>query len=359
MPGNQIEIDYGDLLRRLKDVRDYLAELRYIDLAQQRIHDHNKAATLSGLANSDDSYEWFNLELGTRYPFTESMLVPFPAIRTGQAQANELLIPLLAEAHQWTESQMVYLDHRIQEIMHYRHNGYAPMDWHLEKVSNSLAGVDSNFGFLEGELSRWTGTAATDFRSGFYSKYRTVRENQLRLVEGLRAALTVSRRSIEYSQQSAINAVTSTREALLDQLRLRSIRVTGKTEKVVLLATAGMYSVIAVLLPPAGLWAAAVATAIAFGASVAASELPPASIEDDQLIEGVSAEELHLDLHAAIQKVESFLYRNLDELHDNLRSVRSEVGSLYRPHEIIPKRPHITDGASPAEFHHSSSGEYP
>ena len=63
MPSNEIEIDRGKLHSDLDDVGDYLAELRYIDLAQQHIVQRNHEYAAAGTASGTNPIQ---VQLGTQ-----------------------------------------------------------------------------------------------------------------------------------------------------------------------------------------------------------------------------------------------------------------------------------------------------
>lgn len=353
MPSNEIDIDHGKLQRDLRDVGDYLAELRYIDLAQQHIVQRNHEYAADGTASGTNLIQ---VRLGTQYPFmSQAIMAPTTVSPESELRHFEVLAE---QARQWATNEMAFLNHLIREIMHYPIHGYALMDGNLQRVQTTLeTRVEDDFGYLDGQLSDWEGTAADEFKSLFYKKQAPARLNQQYLITALQGALEVSRRIVEYSQQSVINAVTAAREVLLEELYLRSVDGGGAPPKAALIVFAGAATVFHALIGAGGLWGAALAT-ISFSASTAASELP-AELTEAQDVGGGSAEEICVGLLDAIREVDRFLIRELDYLHDNLRRLHGTIEELRTDHLILPKRPLLVDGVSGEEFYHDSSKQYP
>ena len=353
MPSNEIDIDHGKLQRDLRDVGDYLAELRYIDLAQQHIVQRNHEYAADGTASGTNLIQ---VRLGTQYPFmSQAIMAPTTVSPESELRHFEVLAE---QARQWATNEMAFLNHLIREIMHYPIHGYALMDGNLQSVWNTLeTRVEDDFGYLKGNLSAWEGEAAREFKNLFYHKQEPARRNQQYLIRALQGALEVSRRAVEYSQQSIINAVTAAREVLLEELYLRSVDGGGAPPKAALIVFAGAATVFHALIGAGGLWGAALAT-ISFSASTAASELP-AELTEAQDVGGGSAEEICVGLLDAIREVDRFLIRELDYLHDNLRRLHGTIEELRTDHLILPKRPLLVDGVSGEEFYHDSSKQYP
>jgi hypothetical protein len=354
MADNAIAIDRFQLNRDLKDVGEYLAELRYIDLAEPYIVERNREIAASGVPIG---HNYVQVQLGTQFPFTsQSILLPDTASTEIELRAFDTLA---GQASQWAAGEMDFLVHLIRGIMHYPTEGYGPMDGSLDGVRETLeTEAQENFGYLGDEIADWEGTAASEFKSLFYNKYGDARDNQMYLVGALRGALEASRRIIEFSQQSVINGVTEAREALLDQLRLRAAGddISGSA-RVALMVLAGAATVLGAVVE-APLWAAATVASVEFGAG-AAAEAIPTELAEDRDIKGASAEELHVSLLDAIRDVDAFLGRELDYLHDELRSLRGTVRSLHDEHLILPKRPRLAEGVGGEEFYHTSSEQYP
>lgn len=354
MPSNEIDIDRGKLHRELDDIGDYLAELRYIDLAQQRIVQRNQEYAAAGTASGANPIQ---VQLGTQYPFmSQAIMAPTTVSPESELRHFEVLAE---RATQWAANEMAFLGHMIQEIMHYPISGYALMDGYLQNVWTTLhTFVEEDFGYLDGHLSDWEGTAADEFKSLFYKKQEPARRNQQHLITALQGALEVSRRTVEYSQQSVINAVTAAREALLEELYLRSVDGGGALPKAALIVIAGAATVLGSVLGTYSLWSAVTLESVAFAAGTAATTLP-ADLTDERGIGGGSAEEIYVGLLDAIREVNRFFSRELDYLHDQLRRLQGTVRDLRKSYLILPKRPPLADGVSGAEFYHNSSEQYP
>lgn len=354
MPSNEIDIDHGKLQRDLRDVGDYLAELRYIDLAQQHIVQRNHEYAADGTASGTNLIQ---VRLGTQYPFmSQAIMAPTTVSPESELRHFEVLAE---QARQWATNEMAFLNHLIREIMHYPIHGYALMDGNLQSVWNTLeTRVEDDFGYLDGQLSDWEGTAADEFKSLFYKKQAPARLNQQYLITALQGALEVSRRIVEYSQQSVINAVTAAREVLLEELYLRSVDGGGALPKSALIVVAGAATVLASVVGMTSLWGAVTLESVAFAAGTAASELP-ANLSDEREIGGGSAEEIYVSLLDAIREVNRFFIKELDYLHDDLRGLRETIEELRADHLILPKRPLLVDGVSGEEFYHDSSKQYP
>jgi hypothetical protein len=355
MADNQIVIDRGQMYRDLRDIGDYLAELRYIETAMQHIRDRNQQFAQSGEPVGASS---FQVQLGTQYPFTSpQIMTPATANIAAEMQVFETLA---AAADQWASNEMTYLNHLVQQVMCYPIHGYGLIDGHLEAVWTVLeTRVEADFGYLGGELDAWSGTAASDFKSLFYHKFEISRRNQQFLVRSLQGGLAASRRIVEYSQQSLVNAVAGAKAVLLEQLYLRSMNGGGIVSRPVVLVVAGALTVLGAVTGGVSLWLAAGLTAGGFGASVAASEIPAAHVSQDHSIEGGSAEDVCLSLADALGDVSAFLGSELDYLHDELRRVRMKIQQLHDDYLICPKRPMLADGVDGEDFYHTSSEQYP
>lgn len=352
----EIAIDRFDLNRKLGEVHDYLAELRHRELAIRFMADRNEEhkwdQTFTHMIYGD---QVIHVEVGTHFPIHLGPLY-VPAERDPGDDRKDIRY-LGDRAREWAESEMTYLTQVVKEVMTYPLTEYETLNGHLDNIFATLeTRVEDDFGYLEGQLGYWQGPAADEFRAHFYNKFGSVKVNQMKLVRSLQGALEVSRRTVEYAQQSVVNAVTGARDALRESLEISAGPDAGVT-KAVLLAVAGSFTVYGALVGTP-LWAAALAGG-GFAAGVAAAELP-AEGTAERSIGGTSAQAHFDSLLDAIRETTGYLGRELDLLHDELRQLRKEVDAQEEAHLMYLKRPAMADGGVGGEvFYHVSSEQYP
>lgn len=345
-----VPFDRFELNRIISDIRRYLAELECIDRTLEYIAERHHIPH----AGPGPAYNYLDIPLGTTYPFTRRM--GKPGIPFDEAQVHSDLRHIAAEADRWATTNIESLRDVIRPIVHPSISTYDQMINALWDAHRLLSGrVLQDFGALLNNLGDWKGTAAESFAHNFYGRFSNVRANQLAFFERHLGALAVFKATTQFSQHSVMNAVSSARDALLEQLRRHSESDTTVSPKEFLTIASIGTSVLSIVLggnPLVGVTGAIVST----GLTVASAALPEEATE--QAIIGASADELFMSLYDAVREIEAFVGREHDLIHSELRRVASDVSELRSAGLLAPPAPRLTDGVDGRSFHHVSSDQY-
>jgi hypothetical protein len=345
-----VPFDRFALNRAISDIQHYLAELECIDRTLAYIAERHHVPH----AGPGPAYHYLDIPLGSTYPFTRRM--GKPGLPFDEAGVQRDLRGIAAAADRWASSNIQSLRDVIRPIVHPSVSTYDQMISSLDQAHRLLSGeVLFDFGALSNNLGDWKGEAAENFADEFYARFPNVRYNQRATLQSLLGALAVMRATVQFSQHSVMNAVTSGREALREQLKHHSEgNPTLSTKDFLTIASIGT-SVLALLFGQVPL-AAVSLSAIGAGLTLGSAALPDNTPAEQ--IAGATADDLFRSLFDAVRDIDAFVGREHDLMHSELSQVATDVSSLRAARLLSPPRPHLVDGVDGATFHHLSSSQY-
>jgi hypothetical protein len=350
--------DQYKLHNDLADIGTYLAELHYVDQV---------FAYLNGLQASwwhaiTPGQFHFAVDFGGTVPFRRVWDVPEHFIRRlpwqdSKEEEIRAQIQLYAETSPtWASANMETVRAMIEPLAHPTSAGYLNDLIHpVRDVLNDLQdGINDDFAKLRHTLGRWEGAAADQFANNFYHPFANTLDSQERLLIAFLGGLATSHTIVEATQQSLMNVVHHTREALHEQLQLRAqeaVAARQQSIKDVLIITGTAVAVASTV--GSGLWPPAA------GATSAALNLGAGTLSEDTAVEhriiGTTADELLTALVAALSRIDSNAHNQYIDLDENLNKVLMRVnelrnGSSGADGRLVPIRPHIVDGVDSSDW---------
>jgi hypothetical protein len=340
------------LYEYIEDIGNYSAELRYIDDALAYLE------SVRGPIGEGQSFP-LDVTLGETYPFTVHIPVPQFQAEEQAATIQNGLSGLAQNASRWASANTQTLVSRIPPITDRNAKQYEFHDEKLQAVSDALKTVPSDLGLLANNLNDWKGEAAEAFADYFYEPFDNVIHNHGWLVSKIQDAVRTCQGIVNLSQNSLMDLVTATREALDEQLRdrrdqHRPTRVSTKDLLLIGTLATGLLAVATTWVPPvsATLWAASVS--LGYAAAVV-----PEEDAEKVTVEGQSAEELSNALSDHVGQILQNSQSNYDALETKVREVADwvEERRTDRRHPLFAPRPSIVN-ADPDEFYHDTSSQY-
>jgi hypothetical protein len=331
------EFDRDRLEQMVNEIGGYLAELYYIEdvLRLHEEYDHSRWF-LVGFSTAHRPTSTITVELGIpEFRYTLDLRV-LPDVE--QDVLNQL------EEHRKSavrkaEGDIGYLQAGLGPLVHPTVTAFDLIDGRLRTIQSlHRIRTEDDFGKLSELSSDWYGLAAKDFFNEFYNPFSKVREVQESLIKSVRAGFAISKGIVRFSQNSLMNAVVNTHEALREQLQAHSAGAPGVTNRQVLMVTSGALSILSTAVNVNRIWAitAELASQIV---GYTAQKLPDDA--DEVAIQGQTADEIFDSLVQAKRVIDEYVSNQTDELRGQLAEVKDEVDALR--HRLHPARPHLAD----------------
>jgi hypothetical protein len=214
--------------------------------------------------------------------------------------------------------------------------------------------VSHDFGKLRHTLGNWSGEAAEDFATNFYNPFEQSLASHHRMLASLATGLEAAHTTVDLSQQSLMNVLHATRDALLEQLHKRPQQAAAEQQDQ---STKHALIIVSAFVPVAkgrDLWANSLDLASA-GTSAVASGATPQPMREHALTGG-TAEELLLALNEAIKVIDERSDKQYRELDEQVRGVLSRMESIRDTPDgengrLVPRQPRLLDGTNSSDFH--------
>lgn len=352
--------DHRQLGEMVNEIGGYLAELRHIDLVltyrdafletpYMEPPDEQDLAGNPGISSTSYYEKW--IHLGETYPFA----IVIPVYAAYGSEVEKAISQLSTDARTWAADRMRGLNELVRPIAFPVVSTHDSVIDKIQAVYTELRRVRTDFGELNNNLSSWTGDAAENFADHFYEVFPDALSNQRAVLIELISTTAVSKAIINYSQQSLMNAISSARETLREQLLHRSLGSERTSIKEFLSVTSTVTGAVGLLLtsyPPLGIPLSALSTIM----GVASLALPEEAVP--QRIEAKSAEGVEAAISLALAEIKNYVDRSYDELYQRLNNVRIQVNDLLDRELLLPARPDLADSISGEDFHHVTSSRY-
>lgn len=338
MPEGLVQFDREQLVQMVNEIGDYLAELYYIEhVIRLREEVDFSRWYLVGFMTAHRPTNKIVVELGIpEYRFNIEMRV---------LPAEEEAIRSQIESYQETarekaRGQIDFFRQSIGPLLHPKTSGFELIERRLNTVlSLHRITTEDDFGEISDLSSEWHGLAARDFFREFYNPFAKVREVQSDLIEALIGGFAIAKGIMRFSQNSLMNAVTNTHEALREQLQWHSSGDHGASaKKRVLMVSSSAASILSAAGRGNLLWAIG-SEGIAQVLGFVAAELP--NDAEETSIEGQAADEILHGLVQAKTSIDEYVSNQHDHLKGQLAGVREEVDALR--HRLYPGRPYLAD----------------
>ncbi|MEE6259514.1 hypothetical protein [Plantactinospora sonchi] len=360
MAYGSIPFNHYLLEKNLTDIGTYLTELRYID--QVVTYLDSVASSLwevirEGLGSAGTSgHSDIVVDFTGTAPFRRAWRLPEgggPGLSwrdQNEDEAWQQIRKYEVEAREWAGANLTTIREMVTPMLHPAGSVYLDdMIWPVRDALHRLEDhVPNDFGKLTYSLGDWKGDAAQEFAANFYHPFQHTLESHRRMLSAFAGSLASARAIVEATQQSLMNVVHHTREALLEQLRLRSQHAAADSEKsvknVLVLASA-----VVPVFTSDNRWEVGLELA---GAAAALGE----AAMKEHVLTGSTAEELLLALTGALTVIENHSGDQYVALDREVQNVLARMKSiLHRPDgedgQLVPSRPRLVDGTDSSDFY--------
>ncbi|AVT30155.1 hypothetical protein C6361_12350 [Plantactinospora sp. BC1] len=365
MVDNSITFDYRQMHQYLNEIGTYLAELHYIDQVFAYMDDIESSSLdvfleVAALGSAPGS--WVKVEFTGTVSFSRMWRVPppFPPRLIWQDPIEEEIQKEVeeykAKAAGWASDNMDSIRAMVRPLAH--PTGSVYLNDIIQPVRDALARLEDfvphDFGKLRYSLGNWSGEAAEDFATNFYDPFQQTLASHHRMLASLVAGLEAAHTTVDLTQQSLMNVLHATREALLEQLRRRPAQAAAQQQEQ---STKHAMIIVSAFVPMAkgrDLWANSLDMASA-GASAMTSGAAQQPMGDYALTGG-TAEELLLALSGAIKAIDENADKGYRELDDQVSGVLSRMEAVREAPDgedgrLVPRQPRLVDGTDSSNFH--------
>lgn len=365
MVDGSISFDYYQMHKYLNEMGSYLAELHYIDQVFAYMDDTAstwwETAVDGAMSAGTSAGHSITLDFGGPAPFSRTWRVPqtvllrLPWQDSTEDEVMKTINKIKADAATWASSNMDSVRSMIKPMAHPTSSAY--LNDLIQPVHEAKARLEDNvthdFGKLRHSLGNWAGDAADDFAASFYHPFEYTLSSHQRMLAALATGLEGAHTVVVLTQQSLMNVLHHTRDALLEQLRRRAQQTEAKQEESIKNALVIVSAVIP-LFKNQDIWDSRIDLA-GVGVSAAANATSPEAM-DSHALTGGTAEELLLALSNAVKVVEDNAdrqYRNIDE---KVRSVLARMDRIRNaPSDadgrLVPPQPRLVDGTDGGSFY--------
>ncbi|MBE1492383.1 hypothetical protein [Plantactinospora soyae] len=361
MVDNSIRFDYRQMHQYLNEIGTYLAELHYIDQVFAYMDDIESSSfeVLAEIAAAGfASGSWFSVEFTGTVSFSRTWRVPppFPPRLIWQDSIEEEIQKQVeeykAKAPGWASDNMDSIKSMVKPLAHPTGSVYS--NDIIQPVRDALARLEDfvshDFGKLRHTLGNWSGEAAEDFATNFYNPFERTLASHHRMLAALVAGLEAAHTTVDLTQQSLMNVLHATCDALLEQLRGRSQQAAAQQQEQ---STKHALIIVSAFVPMAkgrDLWANSLDLGSA-GASAAT-----ANPMKEHALTGGTAEELLLALSEAIKVVAENSDKQYRELDEQVTGVLSRMESIRDTPDggdgrLVPRQPLLLHGTNSSDFH--------
>ncbi|MEO3742590.1 hypothetical protein [Plantactinospora sp. B5E13] len=359
MTDSSIPFNYYLLEKNLTEVGTYLTELRYID--QVFAYMNSEASGLwdivfDGMSSAFSSGgHSITVEFGGTVPFRRSWVLPaaefgLPFQDSRPDEAKQQIAKYEVEAREWAGSNIATVRSMVASIAHpagsvYSADMIGPVKDALHELEDR---IPDDFGKLTYSLGDWEGDAAREFVTNFYHPFQHTLDSHRRMLNAFAGSLASAHAIVEATQQSLMNVVHHTREALLEQLKLRAEQAKAASDKSVKTALVLIEAPLPILATK-GRWEQGL------GAVDAGSALAGTALEEHALT-GSTAEELLLALTKAITLIETRTDQQYVRLNQEVQNVLARMESIRHMPDgadgrLVPPRPRLVDGVDSGDFY--------
>ncbi|MFY1675123.1 hypothetical protein ACN27G_35170 [Plantactinospora sp. WMMB334] len=360
-----IPFDYRQMHQYLNEIGTYLAELRYIDQVfayMDGIESSSLDIFLEIAALGTAPGSWINVNFAGTVSFSRmwSVPTPFPPRLIWQDSLEEEIHKQIeeykAKASGWASDNMESIRSMVKPLAHptgsvYLHDIIQPTRDALARLEDF---VPHDFGKLRHTLGNWSGDAAEDFATNFYNPFQQTLASHHRMLAALVTGLEAAHTTVDLTQQSLMNVLHATREALLEQLHRRPQQAAAKQQEQSIKHAMIIVSAFVPLVKGGDLWANALDLASA-GASAASSAAAPQPLEEYALTGGTAEELLHA-LTDAITLIDQNSSRQNEELDVQVRATLARMELIRdtpagEDGRLVPPQPRLLDGTNSSEFY--------
>jgi hypothetical protein len=351
-----VPFDRYQLSDMVDEVGGYLTELRHIDLvfayfAGYFEGPHGETPDPASSEGYGNSYHTLDIPLGRTFPFQCSL----PVYNVYATDIYREVDQLAGDADHWATDRMASFLEVIRPIAHPTVREHDLLIDRLTEARSRLPIIEDDFADLGNNLGRWSGQAAENFADHFYEPFGDARDNQATKLTELIGALAVSKAIINFSQQSVMNAVSSTRVTLREQLQQRSQGIESPSLKRFLSVASHLTGALGLVLSGYPLLGVSL-DVVSLGLGIAEDLLPERSAVLE--IEGQLAATVAHSTSVALSSIKEYVDYSYGELDRELRLVRTHLGDLRDGGVLLPGRPAVADGVSGDDFHHVTSSRF-
>ncbi|GAB3969092.1 hypothetical protein GCM10027615_22390 [Plantactinospora veratri] len=349
----------------LNEIGTYLAELHYIDQVFAYMEDKESSSfdvflEVAALGTSQGS--WIKVDFTGTVSFSRTWRVPepFPPRLIWQDSLEEEIQQQVkdykAKASGWASDNMDSIRAMVKPLAH--PTGSVYFNDIIQPVRDALARLEDfvphDFGKLRYSLGHWSGEAAEDFATNFYDPFERTLASHHRMLASLVAGLEAAHTTVELSQQSLMNVLHATREALLEQLHRRPAQAAAQQQEQ---STKHAMVIVSAFVPMAkgrDLWANSLDMASA-GSSALTSGAAPNPM-DRHALTGGTAEELVQALAEVIKVINDNSEEQYEELNGQVKGVLARMESIRDTADgedgrLVPRQPRLLDGTNSRDFH--------
>lgn len=329
---------------RLRRVLELNAELFAID------------TVLEAFAPVGDPVHEVQVDLGRTHPF-DARVRSVGADRAGNNRETQAAVDrLMAQSTASAERQYEPLVEWLAPIVDARPEEFATAaDALTTTVTQPMVGVAlHDFALLDQTLSSWKGAAAEQFGSYFYGRVETAVQSQRYLGEAVKTIVLAGEAITTGAQDSLDQLAEAAYRVVDDQLRQRADAHADASAHDWMLAGALALSLVAAV-PTGGASTAGAITAMASaGASIVS--YVDATSGGEQTLKAASAEEVLDGLTDGLNAVMRNWNDSWDSLeHDLSAPLKAWARETEDDGALWPKRPVLTVGVDPEDFHHESA----
>ncbi|MEQ4301066.1 hypothetical protein ABNF97_06690 [Plantactinospora sp. B6F1] len=360
-----IPFDYRQMHQYLNEIGTYLAELHYIDQVfayMDGIESSSLEIFLEIAALGSAPGSWVKVEFAGTVSFSRMWSVPppFPPRLIWQDSIDEEIQKQVeeykAKASGWASDNIESIRSMVKPLAH--PTGSVYLNDIIQPVRDALARLEDfvphDFGKLRHTLGNWSGDAAEDFATNFYNPFEQTLASHHRMLASLVAGLEAAHATVDLTQQSLMNVLHATREALLEQLHRRPQQAAAKQQEQ---STKHAMIIVSAFVPMAkgrDLWANSLDMASA-GASALAGAAAPNPM-DQHALTGGTAEEL---LHALTDAI-TLIDQNSNEQYQDLHVLVSDALSRMefirdtpdgKDGRLVPRQPRLLGDTDSSSFH--------
>lgn len=356
--------DYREMHQYLNEIETYLAELHYIDqvfthMASVESTSWEIAAEIASAGFASGS--WFTVDFAGTVSFrrTWSVPPPFPPRLIWQDSVEEELRKQMEEykanASGWALDNMASIRSAIKPMAHPAQSVY--LNELIQPVRDALArledSVDNDFGDLRHSLGNWSGDAAEEFATNFYNPFEHTLASHHRMLAALVTGLDGAHAIVGLTQQSLMNVLKATRDALLEQLGSRAQQAAAQQQeqgnKHILIIS----SMLIPMLKEQAIWDKGLDLLSAGTAAAVASSVESM---DEHALSGDTAEELLHALTDTIALIERSSSKQYDSLDSEVKAVLARMDLIHdapdgRDGRLVPPQPRLLDGTDSNDFY--------
>ncbi|MGI5216010.1 hypothetical protein [Plantactinospora sp. CA-290183] len=365
MVDTSIPFDYHQMHKYLNEIGTYLAELHYIDQVfahMDGIESSSWEVFAEIAAAGTASGSWVTVEFTGTVSFSRMWRVPppFPPRMIWQDSVEEEIRKQIEEyqtkASGWASANMDSIRLMVKPLAH--PTGSVYLNDLIQPVRDALArledSVTHDFGKLRHSLGNWSGEAADDFATNFYNPFEYTLASHHRMLAALVTGLEAAHTTVDLTQQSLMNVLKATRDALLEQLRRRPQQAAAQQQEQ---STKHAMIIVSAFVPMAkgrDLWANSLDMASA-GTSAVASGAAPRSMDGHALTGGTAEELLHA-LTDAITIIDQRSNGQYEDLDGQVTGALARMESIRDTPDgedgrLVPRQPRLLDGTNSSDFH--------